>query len=103
MNAVKGYSMLDHIPYDKFEYVESIDAIREPATVVRDMDAVLDYIGIGSHIRGQTYRYEKKLTEIPKDMLETYLKEVKAENRVLTEKVLKNDEIITKLNEVLAE
>lgn len=103
MDAIKGYSMLDHIPYDKFERIESINVIQETATVVRDMDAVLDYIGIGSHIRGQTYRYEKKLTEIPKDMLETYLKEVKAENRVLTEKLLKNDETINKLTEALAE
>lgn len=103
MNAVKGYSMLDHIPYDKFEYVESIDAIRGTATVVRDMDAVLDYIGIGSHIRGQVYRFEKKLDEIPKDMLEDYLKDVKAEKRLLAEKQLKYNEIIDKLNEVLAE
>lgn len=103
MNTYKGYSILDHIPYDKFERIESVDANKETATVVRDMDAVLDYIGIGTHIRGQTYRYEKSLTEIPRDMLEAYLKSVKAEIRLLKEKQLKYNELAKKIEEVLAE
>lgn len=103
MDTCKSYSALDHIPYDKFEYIESVDANKGTATVVRDMDAVMNYIGAESYLCGHTYRYEKKLTEIPRYMLAKYLKGLMGEQQILAEKTRMNNEKITKLNEVLAE
>lgn len=100
----KGYSGHDHIPYVSFEYIESVNTARKTATViVRDMDAVLDHTGIVSHNRGDAHRFELKLTAIPKEMLDDYLKSLMAGKRLLAEKMLKYDELIKKIEEALAE